>query len=82
MAHEAEHWFGEGRIIAAELRDSDYSGLGRALGAHGERVESADELKDAVARAIATQGPAVIDVQTDPNVLSELLRGLAQMGLM
>jgi len=82
VAHEAEHWFGEGRIIAAELRDSDYSGLGRALGAHGERVESADELKDAVARAIATQGPAVIDVQTDPNVLSELLRGLAQMGLM
>src|SRR5436189_3933816 len=73
VAHEAENWFGVGRIVAAELRDSDYAGLGRALGAHGERVESADELRDAVKRAIATDGPAVIDVQPDPPVPNELL---------
>jgi acetolactate synthase-1/2/3 large subunit len=82
VAHEAENWFGKGRIVAAELRDSDYAGLGRALGAHGERVESADELRDAVKRAIGTQGPAVIDVQTDPAVPNELLAALGEMGLM
>jgi acetolactate synthase-1/2/3 large subunit len=82
VAHEAENWFGKGRLIAADLRDSDYAGLGRALGAHGDRVESADGVKDAIGRAVATQGPAVIDVQTDPDVLSDLLHDLAQMGLM
>jgi acetolactate synthase-1/2/3 large subunit len=82
VAHEHENWFGKGRVIAAELRDSDYAGLGRALGAYGERVESADDVKDAIGRAIATGGPAVVDVQTDPTVISELLRGLAEMGLM
>jgi acetolactate synthase-1/2/3 large subunit len=82
VAHEHENWFGEGRSIASQLRDSDYAGLGKALGAHGERVESADDLGDAIGRALATQGPAVVDVQTDPHVISELLRGLAEMGLM
>ncbi|MFN2544995.1 MAG: thiamine pyrophosphate-binding protein, partial [Actinomycetota bacterium] len=82
VAHEAENWFGEGRLIASQLRDTDYAGLGKALGAYGERVTSADDLQDAIGRAVATQGPAVIDVQTDPTVISELLRGLAEMGLM
>jgi len=82
VAHEAENWFGKGRIVAAELRDSDYAAMGRALGAHGERVESAEGIGDAVKRAIATQGPAVIDVQTDPSVPNELLAALGEMGLM
>ena len=82
VAHEAENWFGKGRLIASELRDSDYAGLGKALGAHGERVDSADDLQDAIGRALATGGPAVVDVQTDPHVISELLKGLAEMGLM
>ncbi len=82
VRHEAENWFGKGRIVAAELRDTDYAGMARALGAHGERVETADDLRPAIERAVATQGPALVDVTTDPEVLSELMRDLSQLGLM
>jgi len=82
VAHEAENWFGKGRIIAAELYDSDYAGMGQALGAHGERVDSAEGIAEAVKRAIATGGPAVIDVQTDPAAPNEFLAAMGEMGLM
>jgi acetolactate synthase-1/2/3 large subunit len=82
VRHEAENWFGKDRVVAAALRDTDYAGMARALGAHGERVEDADALQPAVERALRSRGPAVVDVRTDPEVISELLRDLAQMGLM
>ena len=32
-----------GRVVGTTLRHSDYAGLARALGAHGERVEKPDD---------------------------------------
>lgn len=82
VRHEAENWFGKDRVVAAQLRDTDHAGLARALGAHGERVEDAGDLAPAIERALRTNGPALVDVRTDPEVISELLRDLAQLGLM
>ncbi len=82
VRHEAENWFGKDRVVAADLRDSDYAAMARALGAHGERVDDATDLKEAIVRALRTQGPAVVDVQTDPEVVSDLLKEMAQLGLM
>ena len=50
-----------GRVVGTTLRHSDYAALGRALGAHGERVEDAADLPAALERALAN-APAVVDV--------------------
>jgi len=58
-----------GRVVGTTLRHSDYAGLARALGAHGERVEKPEELAPAIARALAN-APALVDVVTSQTVLS------------
>lgn len=58
-----------GRVVGTTLRDSDYAAMARALGAHGERVENADQLPAALERALAN-APALIDVVTSRTVVS------------
>ncbi len=65
-----------GRVIGTTLRHSDYAAMARALGAHGERVEKASDMKGALQRALAN-APAVIDVVTSQTVLSsDAVKGL------
>ena len=58
-----------GRVVGTTLRHSDYAGMARALGAHGERVEDPSDLADALRRALAN-APAVIDVVTSHDAVS------------
>jgi acetolactate synthase-1/2/3 large subunit len=58
-----------GRVIGTTLRHSDYAGLARALGAHGERVEKPQDLSAALRRAI-DNAPALVDVVTSQAVVS------------
>ena len=58
-----------GRVVGTTLRHSDYAALARALGAHGERIERAANLPDALRRALKS-APAVVDVVTSQTVLS------------
>jgi acetolactate synthase-1/2/3 large subunit len=58
-----------GRVVGTTLRHSDYAALARALGAHGERVENADDLPRALERALAN-APALIDVVTSQDAVS------------
>ncbi len=58
-----------GRVVGTTLRHSDYAGMARALGAHGERVEKAGDLEAALKRAIAN-APALVDVVTSQTVVS------------
>ena len=58
-----------GRVVGTTLLHSDYAAMARALGAHGERVENADDLPAALARALA-HAPAVIDVITSQSAVS------------
>jgi acetolactate synthase-1/2/3 large subunit len=65
-----------GRVTGTTLRDSDYAGLARALGAHGETVEAVEDLAPALRRALAN-GPAVVDVKTSQlAVSSDASKGL------
>ena len=41
-----------GRVVGTTLRHSDYAGMARALGAHGERVQDPADLPDALRRAL------------------------------
>jgi len=58
-----------GRVVGTTLRHSDYAGMARALGLHGERVERPDELVPALKRALQS-APALVDVVTSQTVLS------------
>jgi acetolactate synthase-1/2/3 large subunit len=58
-----------GRVVGTTLLHSDYAGLARALGAHGERVTEPGEMVDALRRAIAN-APALVDVVTSQSAVS------------
>ncbi|PHP68634.1 acetolactate synthase [Zhengella mangrovi] len=65
-----------GRVVGTTLRHSDYAGMARALGAHGERVEDPADLEGAIKRALA-HAPAVVDVVTSQGaVSSDAMKGL------
>jgi acetolactate synthase I/II/III large subunit len=58
-----------GRVVGTTLRHSDYAAMARALGAHGQRVEAATELADALRSAFAN-APALVDVVTSQAAVS------------
>ena len=58
-----------GRVVGTTLRHSDYAGMARALGLHGERVEKPEDLKPALQRAMQN-APALVDVVTSQTVIS------------
>jgi acetolactate synthase I/II/III large subunit len=69
-------FFGADREIATrfrhaatgELYSTDISAIARAMGADGARVDSPDEVADAVEAAIKSERPAVLDVRVDSAV--------------
>lgn len=65
-----------GRIAGTRLADVDYAAMARALGMHGERVERAQDLPAAFARALARR-PALLDV----SVTTDAVSGDAKSGL-
>ncbi|MCU1482768.1 MAG: pyruvate dehydrogenase [Subtercola sp.] len=48
----------------------DYAALANALGIYGQRVEKPTDVRGAFERAFAHDGPALVDVVTDPLALS------------
>lgn len=58
-----------GRVVGTTLRHSDYAAMARALGAHGERVETSEDMVPALKRALQN-APAVIDVVTSREAVS------------
>ena len=58
-----------GRVVGTTLGDADYAAMGRALGAHGERVEAASDLVPALRRALEN-APSVVDVVTSQDAVS------------
>jgi acetolactate synthase-1/2/3 large subunit len=69
-------FFGADREIATrfrnvgtgELYSTDISAIARAMGADGARIDSPDEVGDAVEAAIKSDRPAVLDVRVDSAV--------------
>ena len=53
-----------------ELANPDLAAVGTAMGLTGIRVEDPHDLADAVARALATPGPVLLDVVTNPDEIA------------
>jgi pyruvate dehydrogenase (quinone) len=53
-----------------ELKSPDFAALAKAVGLTGLRVEDPAEVRPALERALGSSGPVLVDVVTDPNVLS------------
>ena len=78
-------WRGPGSSRRDPAGAVDHAALAVGLGAQGERVTRREELDPALTKAFTaarTGNPFVIDVACDPTVVSQLLRGLDELGLM
>jgi acetolactate synthase-1/2/3 large subunit len=64
IGYHQQRYFG-GREIGVELVNPDLVAFSRSFGAQAERVADIADLPAAVARAVASRGPAVIEI-TDP----------------
>ena len=53
-----------------DVVNPDFGAVATAAGIHGERVEAAADVRPAIERAFAHDGPALIDFVTDPRALS------------
>jgi pyruvate oxidase len=60
---------GEFDVWETNLVNPSFCGLARLCGIHGAYVKSRDELEAVVAKAIAIDGPALVEVFTDPELV-------------
>ena len=58
-----------GKVVGTRLQYADHAAMARAFGLHGERVERAEDLPAAIARALAHR-PALLDVVVTPEAAS------------
>jgi acetolactate synthase-1/2/3 large subunit len=66
-----------GKVVGTRLQYADHAAMARGFGLHAERVERAEDLPDAIARALQRL-PALLDVVVTPEaVSSDAKSGLA-----
>ena len=56
--------------FGTDVHNPDFGALAKVAGLHGERVELAEDIRPAIERAFAHDGPALIDFVTDPRALA------------
>jgi len=61
VQRQQQEWF-EGRVLASDLHNPDFVKLAHSFGAMAERVATPEELRPAIERAFAQDGPAIIEV--------------------
>lgn len=85
VRHEQRMFYGDDADQGAVLSTMRYDRLAEAVGGHGERVERPEELRPALERAAKAAdagAPAVVDVVTDPDIMSDLMRNLGGLDVM
>jgi acetolactate synthase-1/2/3 large subunit len=77
IRHEQGRQFSE--TNATELSVASYEKIAEAFGGHGERVDDAAQVGPAIRRAIDSGKPAVVNVITQPGVVSEITKMVGDM---
>jgi pyruvate oxidase len=60
---------GEWDVWQTSLHNPDFAAYAQLCGAHGARVTRIEQLDDALTAAFAYDGPALVDVVTDPDLI-------------
>ena len=58
------------RVSGTELVNPDFAAYARAFGAHGEIVEETSAFMPAFERALAAEGPSLIELRIDPEAIT------------
>ena len=66
--HQERHY--PGRISATDLVNPDFAALARAYGGFGEAVERTADFAPALERALASGGPALLELRIDPDMIT------------
>ncbi len=66
--HQERHY--PGRVTATSLRNPDFVDCARSFGLIATRVERSEDFGPALAKALQQDGPALIELVTDPDILS------------
>lgn len=67
-AHQEKHF--PDRVVATDLSNPDFAQMALLFGAHGETVRKNEEFIPALKRALDSKKTAVIEIQTNPDILS------------
>lgn len=67
-AHQERNY--PGRVVGTELTNPNFADVAESFGCHGERVLSNADFVPAFERALKAKRPAVIEVLTNPEILS------------
>lgn len=59
-----------GRVSSTDLTNPDFAALAHAYGAYGERVGTTAEFAPAFERAVASGGPALLELDIDPDAIT------------
>jgi acetolactate synthase I/II/III large subunit len=70
MHQEREH---PERVIGTDIVNPDFAQMAVAMGAHGELVVRTEDFAPALERARASGRPALIEIRTDPELISTSL---------
>jgi acetolactate synthase-1/2/3 large subunit len=66
--HQERHY--PGRVVGTDLVNPDFAAYARAFGAHGETVTETSQFADAIDRALASGGSALVELQIDPEAIN------------
>ncbi len=67
-SHQERHF--PNRVMATPLTNPDFAAVARQFGCEGETVRKNEEFLPAFKRALQSDKPFVIEVQTDPSIMS------------
>jgi acetolactate synthase-1/2/3 large subunit len=59
-----------GHVVATDLANPDFAAYAQAFGAHGEVVERTEDFQDALDRALAAGGPALVELRVDQEAIT------------
>ena len=60
---------GEWPVWETDLHNPSFAAFAKLCGGHGKRVTEADTLKDAIVEALEHEGPALVEVMTDAELV-------------
>lgn len=76
--HFQTSWFGADRLVGTQLSDVRWDRMAEAMGAHGEYVETPEDLAPALRRAFDAGIPACVNVRMD-SIPSPMARAFSRL---